>query len=57
LFIEIRSILREGTVVELGFARADAEQIVKVYRRSACVVRTSAEGVAVVFSRRSPQLA
>jgi hypothetical protein len=53
LFIETRSGLREGTAVELAFARADAEQVVKVYRRSACVLRASAEGVAVVFSRPS----
>jgi hypothetical protein len=57
LFIETPSGLREGMAVELAFARADAEQVVKLYRRSACVLRVSADGVAVVFSSRSPHLA
>ncbi len=56
LFIETRSNLPTGIAVELAFARPDAQQVVKVYRRTAYVVRSSDEGVAVVFSKRPASL-
>lgn len=49
LFIETRSILPEGLTVELAFTRSYTRQLVKLYRRSAYVVRASEDGVAVVF--------
>lgn len=52
LFIETSSVLPEGLTIELAFVQSYTHQLVKVYRRSASVVRASDDGVGVVFLDR-----
>ena len=52
LFIETDSLLPEGTLVELAFTLLHTDQLVKVFRRSAYVARSSESGLAVLFFKK-----
>lgn len=49
IFIKTRTRLPQGTPVELAFTSLHTRRIVKVYRRSAYVVRSSRDGLVVLF--------
>jgi hypothetical protein len=49
LFIETDTLLPEGTPVELAFTLLHTRQLVKLFRRSAYVARSSDNGLAVLF--------
>jgi hypothetical protein len=50
IFVEIQTAFVPGGRVELAFTCHHTRQLVKMYRRSAYVARTSDDGVALIFS-------
>ena len=54
MFVETSTSLPLALSVELAFTCLHTRRIVKMYRRSAYVARTSENGVAVLFFDRGP---